>query len=108
MVVADLTQTFSPPPDPACGDHWRGANYVPTPVAELERLKELRRDLETEIRYRRAKRGPVTTSTGGDRWSPHSPGPTVRRPQPSAFERLGPGPGRRRPWRRSRSTLNGR
>ena len=54
MVVADLTQTFSPPPYPVSGDQWRGANYVPTPVAELERLEEWRRELETEVRDRRA------------------------------------------------------
>ena len=90
MVVADLTQTFSPPPDPACGDQWRGANYVPTPVAELERLEEQRRELETEIRNRRA--GYSISWTGGpsplalvEPGLPHSPGPTVRRPQPSAF-----------------------
>ena len=33
MVVADLSQTFSPPRDPACGDQWRGPDYVPSPIA---------------------------------------------------------------------------
>ena len=90
MVVADLTQIFSLPPDPACGDQWRGVNYVHTPVAELERLEERRRELETEIPNRRAgysigwTRGlslPALAEPG----LLHSPGPIVRRPQPLAF-----------------------
>ena len=54
MVVADLSNTFSPPPDPACGDQWRGPDYVPTPIAELERLEVRRLQLQEEIRSRRA------------------------------------------------------
>ena len=49
MVVADLTQTFSPPPDPACGEQWGGPDYVPSPLAELERLEARRAKLEAEI-----------------------------------------------------------
>ena len=48
MVVADLMQTFSPPPDWPCGDQWRGPDYAPTPVAELERLEARKLELEAE------------------------------------------------------------
>ena len=46
MVVADLSQTYSPPPVRACGDQWRGPDYVPSPVAELERLEARKCELE--------------------------------------------------------------
>lgn len=99
MVVADLTQTFSPPPDPACGDQWRGPDYVPSPVAELERLEVRRAELQAELRDRRAgysinwSHGPPSQGTGSQGPSPptvvaEQPAPTAagtRRPRPSAF-----------------------
>ncbi len=94
MVVADLTQTFSPPPDRACGDQWRGPDYVPTPVAELERLEVRKRELELEIRDREAgysinwtngqqSLGPSPPAIGEG--GPPSPREEIRRPMPSAF-----------------------
>ena len=98
MVVADLTQTFSPPPDPACGDQWRGPDYVPSPVAELERLEARRAELEAEIRYRNAgyriswAQGGNGAGAGSQGPSPPAlidrvptPAPEVRRPRPSVF-----------------------
>ena len=99
MVVADLSHTFTPPPDPACGDQWRGPDYVPSPVAELERLEARRAELQEELRNRRAgyainwAQGP--SPPGTDSLGPSPPAVTgmaapggynnIRRPRPSAF-----------------------
>ena len=83
MVVADLTQTFSPPLDPASGNQWQGPNYVPTLVAELERLEAHRAELQAEIRERNAgyminwTEGPPTPS----RQEACTPVPTTPVPQ---------------------------
>ena len=98
MVVADLTQTYSPPPDPACGDQWRGPDYVPTPVAELERLEARKAELQEEIRERNAgysinwaqgQSPPALTGGSPNLPAPNLPHPIagqgVVRSRPSAF-----------------------